>query len=154
MAVSFLLNSLHQTFSGFTNASIYENAMWKIMPKLKSTTVAINPEIYEQLMYELCARYGRPDDRGSKGQIYRCHMPNGDTFSTITITCYESTHNISVQGLLHEHWIDNVLSEIKLKLTTDESLNSSICVQPATSTPFPYHHHASSIPCFDLLTHQ
>ena len=90
--------------------------------------------------YEFCARYGRPDDRGSKGQIYRCHMPNGDTFSIITITCYESTHDISVQGLLHEHWIDNVLWEIRPKLNTDESYNSSICVQPATSTPFPSHH--------------
>ncbi|XP_072018367.1 uncharacterized protein [Amphiura filiformis] len=160
MAVNFLLNSLHQTFSGFTNSVIYENAMWKIIPKLKSTTIAINPEVYDQLMYELYARYGSPDDRGTKGHIYRCNMPNDSNFSTITITCYANTHNISVQGHLHEQWVENVLPEIQLSLATEHAEdsfihNSSVCVQPTTSTPHSQCTAAtSSMPCFELTFDQ
>ena len=116
------------------------------MPKLRSTTVAINPEIYDQLIDEFCARYGPADDRGTKGQIFRCHMETGET---VTITCYASTHNMSVQGLLQELWMDNIWPEIKHKLATpsNNNQNASICIQPTTSTP---QRNFTSLPCFDL----
>ena len=69
------------------------------------------------------------------------------TGATVTITCYASTHNISVQGLLH------VLPEIQHKIATaspDSNQNKSICMQPTTLTP---QRNSSSLPsfyCFDL----
>ena len=97
-------------------------------------------------MYELCARYGSPDDRGKYGNIYRCLLPDNQNSeqSQVTITCYSSTCNISVQGKLHQLWVDHVLPEIKQNIAS-ENIN-----QPITSTPSPSHQQTDSLPCFDL----
>ena len=126
---------------------MYENILWTIMPRLRSTTVAINSEICDQLMDEFCAWYGPSDDRGTTGQFYRCHMKTG---ATVTNTCYATTHNISVQELLHDLWIENVLREIQHKITSvspDSNQNKSICIQPTIST---HQRNSASLPCFDL----
>ena len=143
--MNFLFTSLNETFNGFTNSAIFDS-MWEILPRISSTTVAINPDIYDQLMYELCTRYGNPDDRGKYGHIYRCLLPDNDNSeqSQVTITCYASTCNISVQGKLHQLWVDHVLSEIKQNITSED------IHLPITSTPSPAHQLSDSLPCFDL----
>ena len=123
------------SFAGFTTSDIFDDSMWIIQPKSKSTTISVNPAIYDELMKEFNSRYGPPQDKGIQhGHIYRCWISTEeDTKERITITCYLSTHTLSIQGSQHYKWTSTELvQDIGEKLT----LNSSHSVaSPLTSTP-------------------
>ena len=89
-------------FNGFAHGEIYIHDFWTIKPKMYSTTVAVEQDIYDQLMYELHGRYDAPEDKGHHGLIFRDTMtlPDGNT-GLATITCYSSTCTLSVQGSCH-----------------------------------------------------
>lgn len=99
--------------------------MWKIDTKSKSTTIAVNPDIFDYLNYELCERYGKPQNNKKHGLIYRHVIP--DTLQQVAITCYSSTNTVSVQGAGHSTWVDSVLADIGMKLSDNDT--------PITSTP-------------------
>jgi lysophospholipase L1-like esterase len=152
-AVSHLWQSFHDTFNGFTNVDIFDHSLWKVEPKTLSTTIAVNPDIFDQLTYELCARYGSPEDKGRYGCIYRCVMP-GELSQHVTVTCYASTSTLSVQGSQHQTWVDIVLSEIGDKFTT-ETDGAPFSPGPFTSTPTSGHVSCSAdkdqdLPKFEL----
>ncbi len=58
------------SFHGFTIAEIYADSLFIIQPKSMSTTVSVNPDIYDNLIQELDTRYGLPEDKGHHGHIY------------------------------------------------------------------------------------
>ena len=147
-AVTQLWKSFHGSFSGFTNGDVFNGSKWNIQPKTLSTTIAVNPDHYEQLIYELCAKYGTPRTKGKHGSIYRCMMADAEhILQQVTITCYSSTSTISVQGTPHHEWVEIVLSEIEHKLSSeDSSFISSHHMPSSTSTPTQH----SRIPNFDL----
>ena len=156
-AVTHLWQSFHDTFNGFSNIEIFDNSLWKIIPKTYSTTIAVNPDIFDQLMYELSARYSTPEDKGRYGLIYRCVMPE-EPLHHVTVTCYSSTNTVSVQGSLHKTWVETVLTDIGEKITDeDKSFVSSHSshLGPVTSTPSARQPSSSndsnhSLPNFDL----
>ena len=146
-------------FDGFSNIEIFDDSMWIIKPKTYSTTIEINPDIFDQLIYELTARYGTPEDKGRYGLIYRCMLPE-HTLQHVTVTCYGSTNVVSIQGSLHRTWVNAVLADIGKKITDEDksfvsSQSSHPC--PVTSTPSERQSSSSydsndSLPNFDLNT--
>ncbi len=65
--------------------------------------------------------------------IYRCLIASEeDTMEKVTITCYASTHNLSIQGSLHYIWACKHLHEIEQELRLNSS--SRLC---RASTPEP-----------------
>lgn len=123
-----LWQSHHGTFNGLSNSEIYAT-IWQITNSTSSTTLAINPDYYDEVTSELSAMYGNPVNKGKYGHLYRCIVLDGDHNSPtqVTITCYASTFKIHVQGCLHRAWVDNILPDIGHKLQQqitddDESL--------------------------------
>ncbi len=137
----------HLSFNGFHD-EIYVNGLWTIKPKTLSTTVAVEQDIYDQLIYEFHGRYGSPEDKGSHGCIFRDMIEDNDGIQrTVTITCYASTSTLSVQGSLHKAWIDNILSDIGVKLTCENVANISSCSDHLSfSSDISHHSPASSTP--------
>ncbi len=127
------------SFHGFTNTDIFADSIFIIQPKSLSTTVAVNPEIYDCFIQELDNRYGAPEDKGRHGHIYRAMVANDENImERVTITCYSSTHNLSIQGSLHYIWTSRDLYDIerhirKLNLSLTPSQHPTMC----TSTPEP-----------------
>ena len=104
------------SFHGFTNADIFADFLFIIQPKSLSTTMAVNPEIYDGFIQELDNRYGAPENKGHHGHIYRAMVANEENImERLTITCYSSTQNLSVQGSLHYIWISRDLYDIEEK---------------------------------------
>ena len=99
------------SFAGFTTSDIFDDSMWIIQPKSKSTTISVIPIIYDELMKEFSSRYGPPQDKGTQhGHIYRCWISTDEgTKERITITCYLSTHTLSIQGSQHCKWTSTEL---------------------------------------------
>ncbi len=135
------------SFNGFNSEEIYVNDLWKICPRMYSTTVVVESDIFDQLMYELHGRYGTPEDKGNHGLIFRTQLSTDDTTTgTVTITCYPSTCTLSIQGTLHSCWVDTVLIEIGVKLRNENAAESdpdqsslcdisATCMPTSTSTP-------------------
>ncbi len=141
-----LWDSFNETFNGFTNKEIYTNSLWKIEPKSQSTTIAINPDIFDELNYQLCSRYGEPQDNAKHGLIYRTILPN--SLQNVIITCYASTCTISVQGMGHSAWVEKVLPELGECISSDSLLSDDdhehdTCI---TSTPVPKQSQSTSTP--------
>ena len=153
--LSELLTSYHNSmenlsFSGFSANEIFATSPWTIKPMKKSTTLLVNPDIFKDFTYVLEQRYGQPENKGLQH--------GGDV---VTITCYETTHTVSVQGSGHSLWI-SALKSIKEQLAqiTAEHVDQSPDPSPldllsldslplnfATSTPKapqPQPDHASS----------
>ena len=110
-----------------------------IQPQTMSTTVSVNPKLYDSVIDELKQRYGMPEDKGQYGQIYRCWIENAENETgRVSITCYKTTHNISVQGTLHYVWTSTHLRDIEKTIHSEvNSKNSSSCLNShvLTSTP-------------------
>ena len=106
----FLQNSFvnfNSSFPGFSNVDIYKNKKWIIKHRKQSTTVYVDDAYFDALLCEFTFLYDTPEDSGPQhGFIYRC------TELHVTITCYPTTHAISVQGVQHRHWIDTILQDI------------------------------------------
>ena len=135
-AMSQLWKSINETFNGFSNGDIFNGSLWKIQPKSRSTTIAVNPDIYDQLNQELSGMYGVPERKGKNGMIYRCMMSNGhddDPLQQVAITCYQSTSTLSIQGGAHQKWVEDILPEIENKLSL--SAEESLPLPRASSTP-------------------
>ena len=154
--LSELLTSYHNSmenlsFSGFSANEIFATSPWTIKPMKKSTTLLVNPDIFKDFTYVLEQRYGQPENKGLQhGLIYRARGTDDDTEGdVVTITCYETTHTVSVQGSGHSLWISGLKSikEQLAQITTqhvDQSPESSpldllsldsLPLNFATSTP-------------------
>lgn len=111
------------SFPGFSTTDIFDDSPWIIQPKSKSTTIAVNPNMYDCLIREFNSRYGPPEDRGKQhGHIYRCWLSTDDeeaeVMDRVSITCYISTHTLSIQGRLHYKWTSTQLHEIGEKMNS------------------------------------
>ena len=140
-AMSQLWKSINETFNGFSNGDIFNGSLWKIQPKSRSTTIAVNPDIYmyDQLNQELCGMYGVPERKGKNGMIYRCMMSNGhddDLLQQVAITCYQSTSTLSIQGGAHQKWVEDILPEI------ETGLSKQTCVHSRPGRLLPLHIHS------------
>ena len=120
--LSELLTSYHNSmedlpFSGFSANEIFATSPWTIKPMKKSTTLLVNPDIFKDFTYVLEQRYGQPENKGLQhGLIYRATGTDDDTEGdVVTITCYETTHTVLVQGSGHSLWI-SALKSIKKQL--------------------------------------
>lgn len=130
-------DSLHESvrnfsFSGFSNQEIWEESMWKVLPKSNSTTISVQPAIYDKLVCELFNRYGQPEDKGKKGHIYRALVHNEleSESALVSITCYQSTTTLNIQGNYHSIWTESVLKEIGQKLNSTGSQHDIVTDQP------------------------
>ena len=115
--LSELLTSYHNSMenlsiSGFSANEIFATSPWTIKPMKKSTTLLVNPDIFKDFTYVLEQRYGQPENKGIQhGLIYRARGTDDDTEgNVVTITCYETTHTVSVQGSGHSLWISDLKS--------------------------------------------
>jgi len=149
MSAQKVWNRLQYSFSMSYNETQDEsdNTKWKIKPKKKSTTISVNPDIFDNITSELKLLYGEPVDKGQFGCIYRC-TDFDDT--TVTITCYESTSTISVQGTLHVSWVDSVLHDIGLKLDSRSPPQISTSSTPASDIHTQPNLTLSPLPQFEL----
>ena len=150
-----LWNSFNGSFDGFSNGDIFNGAMWNIFPKSLSTTILVNPDIYDQVIYEICGRYGDREFKGKNGVIYRCLMAQGQDIQKVAITCYPSTATLSIQGGAHQQWVEDILPEIENKISAEESLPlpcaSSTPVHQSSSTSHHTPHSTDTdLPNFDL----
>ena len=101
------LPNFNLSFAGFSTEDIFGDSKWRIEPKSLSTTISVNPIHYDSLISELTNLYGEPENKGKQhGRIFRCSE------LSVTITCYNSTNTISVQGTLHNTWVELNLQEI------------------------------------------
>ncbi len=74
-----------------------------------------------------------PEEKGHHGHIYRCLIASEeDTKEKVTITCYASTHNLSIQESLHYIWVCKHFYDIEQELRLNSS--SRLC---RASTPEP-----------------
>ena len=137
-------SSLSMSFAGFTYGEIHSGAKWQVIPKSKSTTIAIDKDLVHEVLYHIRAIHGPPEDKGSKGLIFRSLIP------IATVTVYVSTAIISVQGSDHVDWVKSILPQIDRRIDDDNGLvddnfsnhsyvesdsDSSISLFPITSTP-------------------
>ena len=130
----FLQNSFvnfNLSFLGFSSVDIYRNMKWVIKRRKQSTTVYVDDAYFDAVLFELTSLYDTPEDSGPQhGLIYRC------TELLVTITCYPTTHAISVQGIQHEHWIDTILQDISQLIdhAPHKPLTPSPCPVPQGDT--------------------
>ena len=130
----FLQNSFvnfNLSFPGFSSVDIYRNKKWVIKRRKQSTTVYVDDAYFDAVLCELTSLYDTPEDSGPQhGLIYRC------TELHVTITCYPTTHAISVQGIQHEHWIDTILQDISQLIdhAHHKPLTPSPCPVPQEDT--------------------
>ena len=80
------------SFHGFSLTDIFGDSVFIIQPQSMSTTVSVNPKLYDSVTDELEQRYGMPEDKGQYGQIYRCWIENAENETgRVSITCYKTT---------------------------------------------------------------
>ena len=111
-AWSTLHSIINFSFSGFTQDEIY-GPKWKILPRKLSTTILVDPEYIEEVLYHIRALYGPPLNKGKCGLIFKSSDP------LATITAYTSTSTISVQGSQHPTWVDSMLPEVNNRIDAD-----------------------------------
>lgn len=105
------------TFAGSENvngATIY-GSKWQVIPRTFSTTISVDQEYIDEVLYHIRAISGPPQDNGSKGLIFR------DSEPAATVTVYISTGTINVQGVNHQQWIETVLPKIESRIDGDVS---------------------------------
>ena len=97
-------------------------------------------DAYDKLSQELSELYGPPCDKGIKnGSIYKCLMNTHDgSLSHVTITCYPTTTTLSIQGNLHDVWVESTLQAIGLKLKPAETIHSDSVTSSSTSCQTSY----------------
>ena len=127
------------SFHGFSTSDIFADSLFIIQPRSLSTTISVNPNIYDCLTQILNKKYGLPEDKGKHGHIYRCFINDDDVMQRVSITCYSSTHTLSVQGKLHYIWssthLHQIEDEIRALDTNTSDHPSATCLHQATSTP-------------------
>ena len=112
--ISILQNSLvnfNLSFPGFSQSDIYESDKWNIKPRKMSTTICVDPKYFDRVVDELNNLYTQDD----RGLMYRCPDLG------VTITCYPTTHTLSVQGSQHNDWVDTILQDIGLLIDHSQS---------------------------------
>ena len=120
-AWSTLHSLMNFSFAGFTNDEIYGHK-WRIKPRKMSTTISVDPEYIDEILYHVGAMYGPPLNKGKCGRIFKSPDPMA------TITIYTTTSVISVQGSQHQAWVDSVLPEINARIDSESSLHHSTAV--------------------------
>ena len=133
--------NMNLSFAGFTNGEIYSSSKWQIIPRTYSTTISVDPECINEVLYHIGALHGPPDNRGTKGLIFRSVIPKA------TITVYLTTATISVQGSQHSEWIVSLLPEIDQRMdfpmlsansqpaSDSDNVDTSLPIPISSSTP-------------------
>ncbi len=66
-----MTSSENLTFAGFSSGQIDYGSKWQIIPRLYSTTISVDPDFINEVLYHMNAMYGPPQDKGSRGLIFR-----------------------------------------------------------------------------------
>ena len=109
--------------------------IWQVIPKKESLTIIVHKEAaFRLLENNVLHDYGEPTNIAHNGRIYRGCDPSGDS---ITLTFYQTTWNVRVQGAGYAYWANKVLP--KFAKVVMEHLQRSDDNSVDVTVRYPFH---------------
>ena len=126
-------------FTGFSSLdfSLVPLHVWQVIPKKESLTIVVHKEAAFRLLENSVLReYGEPTNIAHNGRIYRGCDPSG---ASVTLTFYQTTWNVRVQGTGYAYWANKVLPKFAKVVMEHLQRSDDNSVDIIVRNPYMYH---------------